>query len=110
MGRAHRAVRGVPAGPVPVGARRGRDRRIRAALRQRRARPAVRRARRHRGVLAPARCRERIAGRGPHEAGRAGYTHAALDTDADNPTGAAGIYAKVGFVAEQRVVAFRKPV
>ena len=44
------------------------------------------------------------------EAGRAGYTHAALDTDAENPTGAAGIYAKVGFVVEQRVVAFRRPV
>jgi mycothiol synthase len=43
-------------------------------------------------------------------AGRAGYTHAALDTDADNPTGAAGIYAKVGFVIAQRVVAYRKPV
>ena len=43
-------------------------------------------------------------------AARAGYTHAALDTDADNPTGAAGVYAKVGFVVDQRVVAYRKPV
>ncbi len=43
-------------------------------------------------------------------AGRAGYTHAALDTDADNPTGAAGIYTKVGFVVDQRIVAYRKPV
>ncbi|MEV4513652.1 GNAT family N-acetyltransferase [Dactylosporangium sp. NPDC049525] len=43
-------------------------------------------------------------------AGRAGYTHASLDTDADNPTGAAGIYAKVGFVIEQRVVAYRRAV
>jgi mycothiol synthase len=44
------------------------------------------------------------------EAGRAGYTHAALDTDAENPTGAAGIYAKVGFVVERRVVAYRRAV
>lgn len=44
------------------------------------------------------------------EAGRAGYTHASLDTDAENPTGAAGIYAKVGFVVEQRVVAYRRAV
>ncbi|MFB9177663.1 GNAT family N-acetyltransferase [Dactylosporangium sucinum] len=43
-------------------------------------------------------------------AGRAGYTHAALDTDADNPTGAAGVYAKVGFVVDQHLVVCRKPV
>lgn len=43
-------------------------------------------------------------------ASRAGYTHAALDTDADNPTGAAGIYAKAGFVIDQRVVLYRQPV
>ncbi|MEU0555571.1 GNAT family N-acetyltransferase [Dactylosporangium sp. NPDC006015] len=44
------------------------------------------------------------------DAGRAGHTTAGLDTDADNPTGAAGVYAKVGFVVDQRVVAFRRPV
>ncbi len=43
-------------------------------------------------------------------AGRAGYTHAALDTDTDNRTGAAGIYAKVGFVIDQRIVVSRKTV
>lgn len=43
-------------------------------------------------------------------AGRAGYTHAALDTDADNPAGAAGAYAKVGFVIDHRVALYRKPV
>lgn len=44
------------------------------------------------------------------EAGKAGYTHAALDTDADNATGAAGIYAKVGFSIDQRVIAYRRAV
>jgi mycothiol synthase len=43
-------------------------------------------------------------------AGRAGFTGAALDTDADNPTGAVGTYARVGFVADQHLVAYRKPV
>jgi ribosomal protein S18 acetylase RimI-like enzyme len=40
--------------------------------------------------------------------GRAGYSHASLDTDAENPAGAAGVYAGVGFVIEQRVVAYRR--
>lgn len=43
-------------------------------------------------------------------AGQAGYTHAALDTDADNPTGAAGIYAKVGFVTDQHIVVYHQTV
>jgi mycothiol synthase len=43
-------------------------------------------------------------------AGPNGYTHAGLDTDADNPTGAAGIYAKVGFVTDQRVAVYGKAV
>ncbi len=43
-------------------------------------------------------------------AGDAGYTHAALDTDADNPTGAAGIYAKAGFGIDQRLIAYRRTV
>ena len=43
-------------------------------------------------------------------AGRAGYTHAGLDTDADNSTGAAGFYEKVGFVIDQRIVVHHKPV
>jgi ribosomal protein S18 acetylase RimI-like enzyme len=43
-------------------------------------------------------------------AGAAGYTHAGLDADADNPTGAAGVYAKVGFVLDQHVVLYRKSV
>jgi GNAT superfamily N-acetyltransferase len=43
-------------------------------------------------------------------AGRAGYTTAGLDTDAANPTGAAGVYAKVGFTVDHRVVAYRRPI
>jgi mycothiol synthase len=43
-------------------------------------------------------------------AGGAGFTGAALDTDADNPTGAVGTYARVGFVVDQHIVAYRKPV
>lgn len=43
-------------------------------------------------------------------AGPAGYTHAGLDADADNPTGAAGVYEKVGFVRDQHVVLYHKPV
>ncbi|WP_214106608.1 GNAT family N-acetyltransferase [Acrocarpospora catenulata] len=43
-------------------------------------------------------------------AGRAGYTHAALDTDADNPTDAADIYAKAGFVIDQHIAVYCKPV
>lgn len=43
-------------------------------------------------------------------AGRAGYREAALDTDADNPTGAARSYANVGFVVDQHIVAYTKPV
>jgi ribosomal protein S18 acetylase RimI-like enzyme len=42
------------------------------------------------------------------EAGRAGHTQVALDTDAENPTGAAGTYARAGFVVRQRVAAYRK--
>jgi ribosomal protein S18 acetylase RimI-like enzyme len=44
------------------------------------------------------------------EAGHFGYTHASLDTQADNPSGAAGVYAKVGFDIDHRVVAYHKPV
>jgi GNAT superfamily N-acetyltransferase len=43
-------------------------------------------------------------------AGRAGYTRAALDTDADSPTGAASVYGNVGFVVDHRTVAYRRPV
>jgi ribosomal protein S18 acetylase RimI-like enzyme len=43
-------------------------------------------------------------------AGQAGYTRAALDTDADSPTGAPGVYRQVGFVIDRRVVAYHKPV
>jgi GNAT superfamily N-acetyltransferase len=38
-------------------------------------------------------------------AGEAGYTGAGLDTDADNPTGAAGVYARVGFRVDEHLVA-----
>ncbi|GIH28369.1 hypothetical protein Aph01nite_66790 [Acrocarpospora phusangensis] len=41
---------------------------------------------------------------------QAGYTHATLDTDADNPTGASGIYTKVGFATNQRVVIYHKSI
>ena len=43
-------------------------------------------------------------------AGRSGCTTAALDADTGNPTGAAGIYAKAGFVIEQHIVVYHKPV
>jgi len=43
-------------------------------------------------------------------AGRAGYTRAALDTDADSPTGAPGVYRQVGFDVDQRVVAYHRPI
>jgi mycothiol synthase len=43
-------------------------------------------------------------------ANEAGYTHASLDTDADSPTGAAGVYEAVGFVVDHRSVAYRKPL
>ncbi|MET7402961.1 GNAT family N-acetyltransferase [Dactylosporangium sp. NPDC005572] len=43
-------------------------------------------------------------------AGRAGYTHAALDADADNPTGAVATYARSGFTVDQHVIAFHRPV
>ncbi|GAA1215981.1 hypothetical protein GCM10009665_02230 [Kitasatospora nipponensis] len=43
-------------------------------------------------------------------AGRAGYTEAALETDADSTTGASGVYEKAGFVVKHRVAVYRKPV
>jgi mycothiol synthase len=43
-------------------------------------------------------------------AGRAGYTHASLDTDAANPTGAAGVYGKVGFAVDHHIVAYTKAI
>ncbi|MEV0128796.1 GNAT family N-acetyltransferase [Dactylosporangium sp. NPDC050688] len=63
---------------------------------------------------APDRRRQGIAGALLAEvlraAGREGYASAGLDTDADNPTGAAGVYARVGFAVDQRVVAYRRTV
>ncbi|WP_238012942.1 GNAT family N-acetyltransferase [Dactylosporangium sp. AC04546] len=43
-------------------------------------------------------------------AGRTGYTHAALDADADNPTGAVATYARSGFTVDHHVIAFHRPV
>ncbi|GGM55619.1 GNAT family N-acetyltransferase [Dactylosporangium sucinum] len=43
-------------------------------------------------------------------AGKAGYSRAALDTDADNPTGAAGVYTRVGFAVDQHVVVYQRPL
>jgi ribosomal protein S18 acetylase RimI-like enzyme len=38
-----------------------------------------------------------------------GLTSAVLDVDADNPTGALGLYESLGFVVERRSTAWRKP-
>jgi mycothiol synthase len=43
-------------------------------------------------------------------AGQAGYTRAALDTDAENPTGAPSVYAAAGFVIDQHIVVYHKSV
>jgi hypothetical protein len=43
-------------------------------------------------------------------AATAGFSHVALDTDADSATGAAGIYAKAGFVVDHRIVTYAKAV
>jgi mycothiol synthase len=43
-------------------------------------------------------------------AGRAGHTHAALDTDAASPTGAVGVYERAGFIVEQSIAVYRRPV
>ncbi|MGI5241927.1 GNAT family N-acetyltransferase [Dactylosporangium sp. CA-139066] len=42
-------------------------------------------------------------------ANAAGYTAASLDTDAANPTGAAGVYARVGFTVDEHLVAYVRP-
>ncbi|MFI5909771.1 GNAT family N-acetyltransferase [Dactylosporangium sp. NPDC051541] len=41
-------------------------------------------------------------------AGAAGFTVAALDTDAANPTGAPAVYARAGFVVDQHIVAYQR--
>jgi ribosomal protein S18 acetylase RimI-like enzyme len=43
-------------------------------------------------------------------AGQAGYTHASLDADADNPTGAARVYTSVGFAVDHHIVAYGKAI
>lgn len=43
-------------------------------------------------------------------AGGAGYTNASLGVDADSPTGAVGVYERVGFGVEQRWVTYRLPL
>ncbi|HYN64524.1 MAG TPA: GNAT family N-acetyltransferase, partial [Candidatus Limnocylindrales bacterium] len=39
-----------------------------------------------------------------------GMTSAGLGVDADNPTGALGLYTRTGFDAEMRSAAYRKPM
>jgi ribosomal protein S18 acetylase RimI-like enzyme len=36
--------------------------------------------------------------------------HAMLGVDADNPTGAVGVYERAGFVVTKRSAAYRKPM
>ena len=36
--------------------------------------------------------------------------HAMLGVDADNPTGAVGVYERAGFVVVKRSTAYRKPM
>ncbi|MFS8478515.1 MAG: GNAT family N-acetyltransferase [Micromonosporaceae bacterium] len=43
-------------------------------------------------------------------AGRAGYTSAGLDVDADSPTGAVGVYERVGFGIRSRSVTYVAPL
>jgi ribosomal protein S18 acetylase RimI-like enzyme len=38
---------------------------------------------------------------------RAGFSHAALDVDADNPTGAARLYRKLGFEPHLRSITYQ---
>jgi GNAT superfamily N-acetyltransferase len=40
----------------------------------------------------------------------AGYTRAALDTDAASPTGAVGVYERAGFAVDQSIAVYRRPV
>jgi len=39
-----------------------------------------------------------------------GMDHAMLGVDADNPTGAVGVYERAGFVVAKRSTAYRKPM
>jgi ribosomal protein S18 acetylase RimI-like enzyme len=43
-------------------------------------------------------------------AAAAGKTKAALGVDADSPTGAVGVYERVGFAEHARFVAYRRPL
>jgi mycothiol synthase len=43
-------------------------------------------------------------------AGRAGYKQVALDVDADSPTGAVGVYERVGFAVELSSVSYSIPI
>jgi ribosomal protein S18 acetylase RimI-like enzyme len=43
-------------------------------------------------------------------AAQAGKSTAALGVDADSPTGAVGVYERVGFTVEQRAVTYSIPV
>jgi mycothiol synthase len=44
------------------------------------------------------------------EAARAGYERAALGVDAENPTGALGLYEKLGFVTHQKFINYALPL
>jgi ribosomal protein S18 acetylase RimI-like enzyme len=40
----------------------------------------------------------------------AGYVRAALTVDTENPTGAHGLYERLGFVTERRYVSYQRPI
>lgn len=44
------------------------------------------------------------------EAAQAGYERASLGVDADNPTGALGLYENLGFTTHQKFVSYQLPI
>jgi mycothiol synthase len=65
---------------------------------------SVRRPWRRRGLAKALLSRSLVAARD------AGYTSAGFDVDAENPTGALGLYESLGFQSERRQIAYRKPL
>lgn len=44
------------------------------------------------------------------EAERTGYKRASLGVDADNPTGALGLYERLGFESDKKAITYRLPL
>ena len=65
---------------------------------------SVRRPWRRRGLAKALLARSLVAAR------EAGFTSAGLGVDAENPTGALGLYESLGFAAERTGIAYRKPL